>query len=168
MLKIDIIAGKNGEEKAAFIENLLKGAECGVVRDTESIREFAGERVILNLSERDSLKEAEKKINSLGNRFKTGVIICLISGKELLDEKNDLSESVAERIFNSDVIFVSDAVTLCEKDRVEVSEFIKSGNPTATFVFENDFGSCGSELLENLEENAAFTKSLISGLKNFR
>ncbi len=132
----------------------------------ELVNEYSLDRIIIEPSGVGKLSEVVSAVKSAGEQFKINVLCTVVDGNKVKMYHKNFGEFYVDQITTANTILLSKIEGFTEQKLIEVTEYIKQFNPTATIITTPVFELNSDTLLENLEDGAYLMEFLINALKN--
>ena len=132
----------------------------------ELTNKYQLDRIIIEPSGVGKLSEVVSAVKSAGENFKINVLTTVVDANKVKMYHKNFGEFYVDQINTANVIVLSKIENFSEQKLVEVTEYVKQFNPTATIITTPVFELDGKVLLENLEDGAYLMEFLINTLKN--
>ncbi len=159
-------------ETGVSVKEINSGCICcslsGDFKDAlnELIKEYSLDRIIIEPSGVGKLSEVVTAVKSAGDNFKINVLCTVVDGNKVKMYHKNFGEFYVDQITTANTILLSKIEDFTEQKLIEVTEYIKQFNPTATIITTPANKLNGKVLLENLEDGAYLMEFLINALKN--
>ena len=143
---------------------------CSLVGDFKTalldfIKEYNPSRIVIEPSGVGKLSEVITAVKEVKDAELNVICTVVDVNKAKMYAKN-FKEFYIDQIANANAVFVSKAEDLAQEKVIEILEFIKSYNPTATLITTPILELNGELLLENLEDGNNVMKEVVEKLKN--
>ncbi|MBE5743555.1 MAG: GTP-binding protein [Clostridiales bacterium] len=133
---------------------------------SELTNEYSLDRIIIEPSGVGKLSEVVSAVKSAGDNFKINVLCTVVDGNKVKMYHKNFGEFYVDQITTANTILLSKIEDFSEQKLIEVTEYIKQFNPTATIITTPVYQLEGKTLLENLEDGAYLMEFIINALKN--
>lgn len=131
----------------------------------ELIEKYAPKRIIIEPSGVGKLSEVITAVKQV-DKVELNVIVTVVDANKAKMYAKNFKEFYIDQISNANTVIITKAENLSQEKIIEVSELIKSCNPTATIITKPVFELNGELLLENLEDGDKVMKFIIDKLKH--
>ncbi len=131
----------------------------------ELIEKYNPTRIIIEPSGVGKLSEIVKAVTDANKDLKLNVLCTVVDGGKYKMYSKNFGEFYVDQISEANTIVVSKTEKLTEEKLIEVCEFIKNYNPTATLITTPVTQIDGKRLLESLEDSLSFVDLIINELK---
>ncbi|MBO7214187.1 MAG: GTP-binding protein [Clostridia bacterium] len=132
----------------------------------ELISTYNLDRIIIEPSGVGKLSEVVSAVKGASDRLKINVLCTVVDGNKVKLYAKNYGEFYIDQISTANTILISKAEGFNEKKIIEVCEYIKQYNPTATIITTPVKDLDPKFLLENLEDGATLMEIIINALKN--
>ncbi len=131
----------------------------------ELIEKYAPTRIIIEPSGVGKLSEVVKAVGSANKNLKLNVLCTVVDGGKYKMYSKNFGEFYVDQISEANTVVISKTEKLSEEKLIEVCEFVKNYNPTATLITTPVSQINGERLLESLEDSLSFVDMVINQLK---
>ncbi len=130
----------------------------------ELINTYSLDRIIIEPSGVGKLSEVISAVEGVDG-VKVNVLCTVVDGNKIKMYHKNFGEFYIDQIINANSIVLSKTENFSREKLIEVSEYIKRYNPTATIITTPVKELDGKALLENLEDGEALMAFVINALK---
>ena len=130
----------------------------------ELISTYSLDRIIIEPSGVGKLSEVISAVKDVEG-VKVNVLCTVVDGNKIKLYHKNFGEFYIDQIINANSIVLSKTEGFSQEKLVEISEYIKKYNPTATIITTPVKEIDGKTLLENLEDGEALMAFVINALK---
>ncbi len=130
----------------------------------ELISSYSLDRIIIEPSGVGKLSEVISAVKDVEG-VKVNVLCTVVDGNKIKLYHKNFGEFYIDQIINANSIVLSKTEGFTQEKLVEVCEYIKKYNPTATIITTPVKEIDGKTLLENLEDGEALMEFVINALK---
>lgn len=130
----------------------------------ELISTYSLDRIIIEPSGVGKLSEVISAVKDVDG-VKVNVLCTVVDGNKIKLYHKNFGEFYIDQIINANSIVLSKTEGFSQEKLVEISEYIKKYNPTATIITTPVKEIDGKTLLENLEDGEALMEFVINALK---
>ena len=158
------------KETGVNIKEINSGCICcslsGNFKDAlkELISTYELDRIIIEPSGVGKLSEVISAVEGVDG-VKVNVLCTVVDGNKIKMYHKNFGEFYIDQIINANSIVLSKTENFSQEKLIEVSEYIKQYNPTATIITTPVKELDGKTLLENLEDGEALMAFVINALK---
>ncbi len=131
----------------------------------ELIEKYSPTRIIIEPSGVGKLSEIVKAVKGANNDLKLNVLCTVVDGGKYKMYSKNFGEFYVDQISEANTVVISKTEKLTEEKLIEVCEFVKQYNPTATLITTPVTQIDGKRLLESLEDSLSFIDLIINALK---
>ncbi len=131
----------------------------------ELIEKYSPTRIIIEPSGVGKLSEIVKAVKGANKNLKLNVLCTVVDGGKYKMYSKNFGEFYVDQISEANTVVISKTEKLTEEKLIEVCEFVKNYNPTATLITTPVTQIDGKRLLESLEDSLSFIDLIINELK---
>ncbi|MBQ3235635.1 MAG: GTP-binding protein [Clostridia bacterium] len=132
----------------------------------ELISSYELDRIIIEPSGVGKLSEVVSAVKGANSQLKINVLCTVVDGNKVKMYAKNYGEFYIDQITSANTIVLTKAEGFSEQKIIDVCEFIKQYNPTATLITTPVSQLNPEYLLENLEDGAMLMEMLIENLKH--
>ena len=132
---------------------------------TELIERYNPDRIIIEPSGVGKLSEVVRAVEGVDKNVKLNVLCTVVDGGKYKMYFKNFGEFYVDQITEANTVVVSKTENLSEQKLIDVCEFIKNYNPTATIITTPIDKLNGTLLLDSLEDNVSLVDVIIKELK---